>query len=190
MTAVVSASAPRGAEHYQMVYPGTGSASDPLHIGETASPWTRHQERAHRLSARPEQPSAGGPYPGEGIPRISARSVPRYDETSDDDNYSPGFINQPYLATHEPNLAHPDVTRGHPERQSRRDWYEAANQPTPAPLPRTREFDIPQPRVVDRGLGRPYFQVRLAQMQDFQGDGSVTLDMFSEEVDELSRFYN
>ncbi len=50
-TAVVSASAPRSAEHYQVVYPGTGSASDPLRIGETATPWTRHQERAHRLSA-------------------------------------------------------------------------------------------------------------------------------------------
>ncbi len=82
-TAVIGASAPRGAEHYQMVYPGTGSASDPLRIGETASPWTRHQERAHRLSARPEQPSAGGYYPSEGIPRVSTRSVPRYDETSD-----------------------------------------------------------------------------------------------------------
>ena len=102
-TAVVSASTPHSAEHYQMGYPGTGSASDPLHIGETASPWTRHQECAHRLSARPEQlaTSAGGHYQGEGIPHDSARSVPRYDETSDNDNYSPGFINQPYLATHE-----------------------------------------------------------------------------------------
>ncbi len=27
-------------------------------------------------------------------------------------------------------------------------------------------------------------------MQDFQGDGSVTLDMLSDQVDELSRFYN
>ncbi len=30
---------------------------------------------------------------------------------------------------------------------------------------------------MDRGPVRPYPQVRLAQMQDFQGDGSVTLDM-------------
>ncbi len=30
-------------------------------------------------------------YPGEGIPRVSAQFVLRYDETSDDDNYSPGF---------------------------------------------------------------------------------------------------
>ncbi len=110
-TAVVSASAPCGAEHYQVVYPETGSARDPLRIGETASAWTRHQEHAHRLSARPEQPSAGGYYPSENIPRVSARSAPRYDETLDDDNYSPGFTAQPYLATHEPNLAHPDVTR-------------------------------------------------------------------------------
>ncbi len=27
-------------------------------------------------------------------------------------------------------------------------------------------------------------------MQDFQGDGSVTLDIFSDQVDELSRFYH
>ncbi len=111
-TAVVSASAPRSAEHYQMAHPGAGSASDPLRVGETVRPWTHHQERAHRLSARPEQPSAGGRYMGEGIPRVSAWSVLRYDETSDDDGYPPGFQDQPYLGTHEPDLAHPDVTRG------------------------------------------------------------------------------
>ena len=127
---------------------------------------------------------------GEGIPCVSTRSVPRYDETSDDDGYPPGFHAQSRLGTHEPDLAHPNVTRGYPERPSRRDWYEAANRPTPAPLQRTREFDVPQPHVVERGPGRPYPQVRLAQMQDFQGDGSVTLDMFSDQVDELSRFYN
>ncbi len=130
---MVRPSALRSAEHYQMVYPGTGSASDPLHIGGTVSPWTRHQERTHRLSAHPEQPSGGGHYPGEGIPRVSAQSVPRYDETSDDDSYPPTFQTQPYLATHEPDLAHPDVTRGYPERPSRRDWYEAANWPMPLP---------------------------------------------------------
>ncbi len=166
-----------------MVYLGTGSASDPLRIGETASPWTCHQERAHRLSACPEQPSAGGHYPGEGIPRASARSVSRYEETSDDDGYFPDIQAQPYLAANEPGLAHPDVIRGFPERPSRRDWYEENTRPTPAPLPRQRELGIPQPPVVDRGPGRPYPQVRLAQMQDFQGDGSVTLDMFSDELD-------
>ena len=140
---VTSPCAPHSAEHYQMVYPGTGSASDPLRIGETARPWTRHQERAHRLSARLEQLSAGGQYMGEGILRVSTRSVPRYDETSDDDGYPPGFHAQSRLGTHEPNLAHPDVTRGYPEWPSRRNWYEAANQPTPALMPRTREFDVP-----------------------------------------------
>ena len=173
-----------------MVHPGAGSAGDPLHIGETVSPWTRHQECAHRLSARAEQPSVGGHYPGEGIPCISVRSVPRYDETSDDDGCPPGFQAQPYLGTHKPDLAHPDVTRGYPEWPSRHDWYEITNGPTPAPLPRQREFGIPQLPVVDRGPVRPYPQVRLAQMQDFQGDGSVTLDMFSDQVDQLSRFYN
>ena len=151
-----------------MVYPGTGSANDPLHIGEAASPWTRYQERTHRLSARPEQLSAGGHYQGECIPCVSTRSVPRYDETSDDDNYSPGFHAQPHLATHEPDLAH--VIRGYPERPSRRDWYVTNNRPTPAPLPMHRQLGVPQPHVVDRGPGRPYPQLRLPQMQDFQGD--------------------
>ncbi len=37
---------------------------------------------------------------------------------------------------------------------------------------------------------RPYPQVRLVQMQDFQGDGVITLDTFSDQVEELSRFYH
>ncbi len=59
----------------------------------------------------------------------------------------------------------------------------------PAPLPRHGELGIPEQPIVDRGPVRPYPQVRLAQIQDFQGDGSVTLDMFSDQVDELSCFY-
>ena len=55
-----------------MVHPGAGGVSNPLHAGEAVSPWTRHQERAHRLSARLEQPSAGGHYMGEGILHVSA----------------------------------------------------------------------------------------------------------------------
>ncbi len=43
---------------------------------------------------------------------------------------------------------------------------------------------------MDWGPAEPYPQVRLAQMQDFQGDGSVMLDIFSDQVDELSRFYH
>ncbi len=46
------------------------------------------------------------------VPRVSARSVPRYDGTSDDDKYQPGFHAQSYFGTHEPGLAHPDMTRG------------------------------------------------------------------------------
>ncbi len=37
---------------------------------------------------------------------------------------------------------------------------------------------------------RPYPQDRLAQMQDFQGDGAVTLDTFSDQVDQLFMFYH
>ncbi len=77
---MVSASALHSAEHYQVVNPGAGGVSNPLRVGEAVNPWARHQERAHRLSARPEQPSAGSYYPGEGISRVNARSVPRYDE--------------------------------------------------------------------------------------------------------------
>ncbi len=232
LNAVASASVPCGAEHSQMVNPGADSASNPLRIGEAVTPWTRHEERAHRLSAHPEQSSLGGHYMGESIPHVSPRSVPRYDKTSDDDNYQPGFHAQSYYDTHEPGLAHPDTTRGCQEWLSRRDWYEAPNRPAPAPLPRHGELGIPQQPIVDRGpaplprhgelgipqqpivdrgpaplprhgeLGipqqpivdrgpvRPYPQVRLAQMHDFQGDGSVTLNMFSDQVDELSRFYH
>ena len=81
------------------------------------------------------------------------------------------------MGTHEPDLAHPDVIRGYPEWPSRHDWYEAANQPMPAPLPRHRELGVPQQPIVGRGPVRPYPQVRLPQMQDFQGDGSVMLEM-------------
>ncbi len=79
------------------------------------------------------------------------------------------------------------MTRGAPEWLSCRGWYEAHARPTPAPLPRQEEFGIPRP-VMDWGPAQPYPQVRLAQMQDFQGDGSVTLDMSSDQVDELLRF--
>ncbi len=48
---------------------------------------------------------------------------------------------------------------------------------------------MPRQPVVDWGPARPHAQVRLAQMQDFQGDRSVTLDWFSDQVDELSQFY-
>ncbi len=187
---MVSASAPHSAEHHQIVNPGAVGVGNPLRVGETVGPWTHHQECTHRLSGHPEQPSACGHYMGEGIPCISARSEPRYDKTSDDDNYQPGFHAQPYAGTHELDLAYPDVIRGYQELPSRRDWYEANNWPMPAPLPLQRELGVPQPHVVDRGPIRPYPQVRLAQMQDFQGDGSVTLDMFSDQVDELSWFYN
>ncbi len=98
-TAVVSASALRSAEHDHTVHPGAGGVSNPLHVGEAVSPWTCHQERAQRLSARPEQPSAGGHYMGEGIPHVSTWSVPRYGETLDDDNYQPGFHAHPYAGT-------------------------------------------------------------------------------------------
>ncbi len=60
----------------------------------------------------------------------------------------------------------------------------------PAPLPRKKEFGAPRQPVVDWGPATPYPQARLAQMQDFQGDGSVMLDMFSDQVNELSRFYH
>ncbi len=188
--AVAISSAPRSAEHVQVVHPGADGVSNPLRVGEAVSPWTRHQERAHRLSACPEQPSVVGHYMSERVPRVSARSAPRYDETSDDDNYQPGFHAQSHLGAHEPSLAHPDVTGEYQERLSHRDWYEAPNRPTPAPLPRHRGLGTPQLPIVDRGPARPYPQVRLAQMEDFQGDGIVTLDMFSDEVDVLSRFYN
>ncbi len=190
LNAVASASNRCGADHSQMVHSGTDSASNPLGVRETVIAWTHHQEHAHRLSACPEQPPVGGHYMGESLPRISTWSVPRYDETLDDDNYQPGFHAQSYYGTHEPGLAHPDVTRGCQGRLSHRDWYKVPTRVVPAPLRRHRELGVPQQPIVDRGPVRPYPQVRLAQMQDFQGDGSVTLGMFSEQVDKLSQFYH
>ncbi len=49
--AVASASIPHGAEHSHMVHQGADSTSNPVRVGENVSPWTHHQERAHRLSA-------------------------------------------------------------------------------------------------------------------------------------------
>ncbi len=116
LNVIASANAPRSTGHSQVVHLGVDGASNTFQVGESASPWTRHQERAHRLSAYARQPPVGDQYVGEGIPRINAQSVPRYDETSDDDNYQPGLGAQYHYGTHEPGLAHPDVTRGCQER--------------------------------------------------------------------------
>ncbi len=81
LNAMASASIPRGTGHNQVVHPGVDSASNTLKVGESASTWTCHQERAHRLSACAEQPPVGNHPVGEGIPHVNAWSVPRYDET-------------------------------------------------------------------------------------------------------------
>ncbi len=93
----------------------------PLLIGESVSPWTRHQERAHKLSAYTKQPPVGSNYVGEDIPCVNEWSVPRYDETSDDDNYNPGLGAQSHYGTCEHGLAHPGVTRRCQEWLSRHD---------------------------------------------------------------------
>ncbi len=80
---------------------------------------------------------------GKSVPCVSVRSVPRYDETSDDDNYQPGFQAQSYNSTHEPGLAHPDVTRGCQKRLSCRYWYETPARPASVSLPRQEEFGVP-----------------------------------------------
>ena len=138
---MASAGIPCGAGHRQVAHPGADSTYNPLQVGKSFNPWTRHQEHAHMLSAYDEQPPVGSHYVGEGIPCINAWCVPHYEETSDDDNYQPGFRAQSHYGTREPGLAHPDLTRG---CQERRDWYEAPARPVPAPLPRQEEFGIPQ----------------------------------------------
>ncbi len=62
--------------------------------------------------------------------------------------------------------------------------------PMPAPLPRKDEQGVSQCPFDDWVPVRPYLQVPVAQMQDFQGDGSVTLDTFSDQVAELFTFYH
>ncbi len=122
--------------------------------------------------------------------RALVHGLSRYDETSDDDNYQPGLGALPRGGVREYGLAYPGVTSGGPEEVSCHDRYGAPTRPIPAPLPRQEKFGVPQQTVVDWGPARPYPQVRLAQMQDLQGDESVMLDMFSDQVDELSRFYH
>ncbi len=72
LNAVAGTNALRGVEHSQMVHLGADSASNPLQVGKTVCHWTRHHERAHRLSDYPEQPSVGGRYMSESVPRVSA----------------------------------------------------------------------------------------------------------------------
>ncbi len=113
-----------------MAQPGADITCNPLLTGESVSPWTCRQERAHKLSAYAKQPPVGGHCVGEGISHVNAWSVPHYKETSDDDNYQPSLGTQSYSGTHEPSLAHSGITRGCQEQLSRRDWYEAPARPT------------------------------------------------------------
>ena len=46
---------------------GADSTCNPLQMGEPVSPWIRHQERTHKLSAYAKQPPVGSHYVGEGI---------------------------------------------------------------------------------------------------------------------------
>ncbi len=55
----------RGGGHGRVVQQGVNGANDPPLVGEPASPCACHQERAHKLSAYPQQQSECGRYPGE-----------------------------------------------------------------------------------------------------------------------------
>ncbi len=169
LNAMAGASILCGIGHSQGAHPRADNTCNPLQVGESVSPWTCHQERAYRLSASAEQPPVGSQYVGEGIPLV----LSHYDETSDDDNYQPGFRTQTRYGTREPGLAHPDVTRGCQERLSNRDWYEAPPTPAPAPLPRQEDFGVPRQPVVDWGPVRPHPQVRLAQMVRTSVTGNI-----------------
>ncbi len=157
-------SIPRGVGHSQVAQPGADGTCNPLLRGEPTSPWTRHQEHAHKLSAYAKQTPVGGHYVGEDIPRVNTQSVPRYEKTLDDDNYQSGLGAQSHHGAYEPGLAHPGITRGCQERLSHRDWYEVPARSVPAPLPRQEDFGVPRRPIVDWRPARPYSQVHLAQM--------------------------
>ncbi len=74
--ATAGVSVPCGAGHGRVAQPGAEGISNPFPRGESASPWARHQEPTHKLSAYTKQQPVGSHYVGEGAPRISARSVP------------------------------------------------------------------------------------------------------------------
>ncbi len=71
-------------------------------------------------------------------------------------------------------------SRGYAEQLSSCAWNEAPSRPAPNPLHRAKEFGITRQPLADWGPARLYHQVRLAQMQDSQGDDGVTLDIFIE----------
>ncbi len=118
-----------------------------------------------------------------------AWSVPCYDKIFDNYNYQPR-LHSPFAACGacEPGLADPGMARGGPEQLSHRDWYEAPARPVPAPLLR----QVWCYATVCHGLGgcptiSPDTHGTDARLQR---DGSVTLDIFNGQVDELSRFYH
>ncbi len=120
---MAGASVPHSSGYSQLAQPGADSTYNPLLMGESVSHWTHHQEHTLKLSAYAKQPHVGGHYVGKDIPLINARSIPRYDETSNDDNYQPGLGAQSHYGTREPGLAHPGITRGCQEWLSHCDWF-------------------------------------------------------------------
>ncbi len=49
--AMIGTSVLHSTEHIQVAQPGTDGTCNPLLMRVPSSPWTRHQERAHKLSA-------------------------------------------------------------------------------------------------------------------------------------------
>ncbi len=175
-----------GAGHGCVAQPGAEGIHDPLTVGEPAIPWPRHQEHTHKLSAYAKQQPVGDHCVGKGAPCAGAQSVPHYNETSDDVSYHLGFGALLCCGMRQPSHAHPIMAKGVVGQLSHHDWFEAPAGPGPTLLQPWEDYGLQQPPVADWGHARPYPQVHLAQMPDFQGDGK--LDIFREQVDELSQF--
>ncbi len=81
------------------------------------------------------------------------------------------------------------MERGGKEQLSHCNWYKASEKPVSVHLLWQDGYDVPQYPAANWVPVRPQLPVRLDQMQDLQGEGSVTLDAFHDQVDELSWFY-
>ncbi len=91
--------------------------------------------------------------------------------------------------TKESNTLALSMVRERKEWLPRCDWYEARERPALAHQLKLDEYGSPQYPAGDwvPDTCRCQSQIRLAQMQGFQGNGSVTLGSFSNQVNYLSQ---
>ncbi len=199
----------RGAGHGYLLHPSQTSRPSRQAADVTDSPWTRHQQRAHRMVSEPVRGS-------EAIPRdvperemaeeFNGRRVARKpvsqpwqpcpmeipDFPSEGEETDDGYVGYPPLPPGikpKPLLPRYGEHNRGGERLSRRDWFELPRRGVREDVHNANRYEAPQ-RVPDTWVPtRPSPVAHLAKMQDFQGEGSDRLDAFFDHVEELADFY-